>query len=475
MTMKFMAYSCRGGRVSTLTRGRWHVAAVPRRTVGLRAGTALVDGLSALGLDEELMEKNVTYLRDGCVVAKGGIKKGDTILSVPERVWVTRGVVEKESGLMESYSGVKDLDTWIVLALFLLYEQVTKETMWAGYVGGLMDDVSVDVPILWKDDDVAMLQGTQIADSVVSYKNFFVQTYQNLVAEGVLDENFPGDEDGFVKAACIVRGCSHAPLTGEQLALVPGIEGLQYKKIGANSVLDLQSGLFGGQKSLAVKAIGNVEEGEAITFDVAPECTQGHVLLNHGMIDTNAPGTFAITLVLPEDDTFYDDKIDILELNGLQSSAEFILQTGAPPPETMLAMLRLINLDNADAFLLESIFRNEVWGHVNLPVSEENERAVYESMASGCASVLQSYPNKLEEDIALLKSLPEDAVHARMAVALRLGEKEVLEATLRFFEDRLGLLKDLEYYGERRLKRLGLLDKEGKPTDWDSFFDDGIA
>ena len=110
----------------------------------------------------------------------------------------------------------------------------------------------------------------------------------------------------------------------------------------------------------------------------------------------------------------------------------------------MLAMLRLINLDNADAFLLESIFRNEVWGHVNLPVSEENERAVYESMTSGCAAVLQSYPSKLEDDLALLKTLPEDAVHARMAVTLRLGEKEVLEATLRFFEDRLGLLNELE-------------------------------
>lgn len=43
------------------------------------------------------------------------------------------------------------------------------------------------------------------------------------------------------------------------------------------------------------------------------------------------------------------------------------------------------------------------------------------------------------------------------------------------FEDRMSLLESLEYYGDRRLKRLGLLDKEGKPTDWDSFFDDGIA
>jgi len=206
------------------------------------------------------------------------------------------------------------------------------------------------------------------------------------------------------------------------------------------------------------------------------------VLLNYGTLDFNAPGTFAITLVLPEEDKFFDDKIDILELNGLQVENEFILQRGSPPPETMLAVLRLINLDSADAFLLESIFRNEVWGHVNLPVSEENERAVYESMISGCSAVLQSYPTKIDDDMAILNGLKgtegknnQAENRQKMAAALRLGEKEVLEGALRFFEERMNLLKDLEYYGERRLKRLGLLDKEGKPTDWDSFFDDGIA
>lgn len=41
---------------------------------------------------------------------------------------------------------------------------------------------------------------------------------------------------------------------------------------------------------------------------------------------------------------------------------------------------------------------------------------------------------------------------------VRLGEKEALESVLRFFEQREALLPTLEYYQERRLKRLGLLD-----------------
>lgn len=38
----------------------------------------------------------------------------------------------------------------------------------------------------------------------------------------------------------------------------------------------------------------------------------------------------------------------------------------------------------ADAFLLEALFRTEVWGFMQQPVSEDNERAVCDSMILGC-------------------------------------------------------------------------------------------
>lgn len=57
---------------------------------------------------------------------------------------------------------------------------------------------------------------------------------------------------------------------------------------------------------------------------------------------------------------------------------------------------------------------------------------------------------------------------------VRLGEKEALDSLQGFFEGRAADLDSLEYYQERRLKRLGLMDEEGKTT-YDSFFKDGIA
>lgn len=61
-----------------------------------------------------------------------------------------------------------------------------------------------------------------------------------------------------------------------------------------------------------------------------------------------------------------------------------------------------------------------------------------------------------------------------MWLQVRLGEKEALDSTLRFFEDRNSQLSELEYYQERRLRGLGLLDDNGNTT-YDDFFRDGVA
>ena len=414
---------------------------------------------------------------EGAVMrATAPVKKNEVVLSVPESVWLTKDAVLAQDAAGAFYAGVKDMDPWIVLALYLMRGGSAPASLMM-----LGDVPALQSPIMWSADDVALLHGTQIADSVASYRQFYAQTYQSLVEAGAIDASeFPGGEGAFTAAACLVRGCSHEPVNGKQgsnvpLSLVPGIERVGHARgDAANVSRDIQSGLFGSQKALVVKAARDIGADEQICFDFAPGMTEGHVLLNHGTIDTDAPGTFAITLVLSEEDKFFDDKIDILELNGLEAANEFILQRGAPPPETMLAVLRLINMDAADAFLLESIFRNEVWGHVNLPISEENERAVYESMVSGCAAVLDAYPTKIDDDLAIVNGLTPAGPREKMSAALRLGEKEVLEGTLRFFEERMGQLKDFEYYGERRLKRLGLLDRDGKPTSWDDFMGDSI-
>lgn len=68
--------------------------------------------------------------------------------------------------------------------------------------------------------------------------------------------------------------------------------------------------------------------------------------------------------------------------------------TAARPPAPTSARSYIRSPRNpaagADCFLLESIFRTEVWDHMQLPISEDNERACYQvGCCLGCIPVLR--------------------------------------------------------------------------------------
>ena len=269
---------------------------------------------------------------------------------------------------------------------------------------------------------------------------------------------------------------------------------------GGNSSNDGASGGSGGSgvgggrvASLEVTSERDLGPGEALTIDFGPGRTDSQVLLDHGAVDPAAPRPgFVLTLALPREPevgeeeegaskpppTFFDDKLDIAEGAGLGPSATFVLDPRArAPPQAMLAYLRLMNLGGADAFLLEPVFRGEVWPrHVQDPVSRENERAVCASMAGGCAAALARIGGDAASDERELAGGGKNALSRRAAAALRVrcGERAALASAARWFAGREAALDSLEYYQERRLRGLGLLDEEGRST-YDDFFKDGIA
>ncbi len=74
-----------------------------------------------------------------------------------------------------------------------------------------------------------------------------------------------------------------------------------------------------------------------------------------------------------------------------RSYTESLFITCGPVPSSWLATglkVVCVLLAGQDSFLLEALFRNEVWGHMLAPISEANERAVYQSMLEGCQAAL---------------------------------------------------------------------------------------
>jgi [ribulose-bisphosphate carboxylase]-lysine N-methyltransferase len=85
---------------------------------------------------------------------------------------------------------------------------------------------------------------------------------------------------------------------------------------------------------------------------------------------------YTLTLRISESDPFFGDKLDIAETNGLGETADFDIVSGNPLPPALLPYLRLVTLGGTDAFLLESIYRNTIWGHLEVPVSRSNEELI---------------------------------------------------------------------------------------------------
>nr|XP_018684034.1 PREDICTED: fructose-bisphosphate aldolase-lysine N-methyltransferase, chloroplastic-like isoform X2 [Musa acuminata subsp. malaccensis] len=128
---------------------------------------------------------------------------------------------------------------------------------------------------------------------------------------------------------------------------------------------------------------------------------------------------------------------------------------------------QLVALGGADTFLLESVFRNTIWGHLELPVSRANEEAICHVVRQACKSAFSVYHTTVEEDEKLMEGDNLDE-RLRIAVCVRAGEKKVLQQIDGAFRERESELDILEYYHERRLKDLGLVGQQGEIIFWES-------
>lgn len=106
----------------------------------------------------------------------------------------------------------------------------------------------------------------------------------------------------------------------------------------------------------------------------------------------------------------------------------------------MMQFVRLCKLGGTDAFLLESIFRKEIWEFMGLPVSEPNELAVVNTVIDACQKALDD-----------LKQGESDK-GPKVLAELRESETRALSRTIEFLQREKEALDLKEYYQERRLK-----------------------
>jgi len=210
----------------------------------------------------------------------------------------------------------------------------------------------------------------------------------------------------------------------------------------------------------------------SINFDERP--LDGKTCVDYGFVDpVERNGGYELRIGIPENDPNRDDKIDICDVSqqiiGGGDDPTFYLKAYEDPDPNLRVFSRLLNIQGSDAFLLEALFRNNAWELISEPVSKENETQACETMIAGCKDALLQYKTSIEQDEDML-SIQDISDEKLLSIRVLLCEKKALRNTLRYFETIRASVDRLEYYQERRLRQLNLLDEDGSST-YDPFND----
>ncbi|KAI9085437.1 hypothetical protein K1719_032598 [Acacia pycnantha] len=396
------------------------------------------------------------------LIARRDISRNEVVLQVPKRLWINPDAVAA-SEIGNVCSGLKP---WVSVALFLIRERSRDESVWKHYFK-ILPEVT-DSTIYWSEEELSELQGTQLLNTTLAVKEYVQNEFLKLEEEIILPNKklFPSPitRDDFFWAFGILRSRAFSRLRNENLVVIPLADLINHsvRVTTEDHAYEIKgaAGLFSWDYLFSLRSPLSVKAGEQIFIQYDLKKSNAELALDYGFIEPNSNrNAYTLTLQISESDPFYDDKLDIAESNGFGETAYFDIFFDRPLPPGLLPYLRLVALGGTDAFLLESIFRNSVWGHLELPVSRDNEELICRVVQDACKSALVGYRTTIEED----EKLEEEKLDSRLAIAvgIREGEKKLLQQIEGIFKEKELELDLLEYYQERRLKDLGLSGENG--------------
>ena len=338
------------------------------------------------------------------------------------------------------------------------------------------EELKTQHPIFWSEDDQEILQSSsntkiyRVLDDIEEDAAWLVENIfekdRNTFPEKIIlnGEEFPCfDLEGYKWAMALTN--SRSFFVDGSIRLMPFMDMCNHDD-NAKELQGGTMGTFGTTKGVEVLASQKYKAGDEVFLSHGPKSAADY-LLEHGFCPRECWKTAVseVTLEVDPEDIFYEDKLDILEFETYDSAPMDPCQSfdvisapghdGEPDPAFM-QFARLAKLGAMDAFLLESIFRKEVWGFMALPVSQGNELDVTETIIEMCETSLED-----------MKDCPEDETggsNSVLCAKLRESESKALQRTLEYMLREKEALDLKEYYQDRRLKDLGL-DSDWSPED----------
>lgn len=397
------------------------------------------------------------------------VKQGEVLLGVPEQL-----VLSAESALRSSIGQwLVDFDPWLAdyafISIALMHERrLGDQSEYAAWLSSEVLPARADVPLLWSADEQAEMAASTTApfeSRLADMREDFEWLQENVFdAAPVVFPSSVFSLDEYVAAHALAFSRSVVLSSGGEArpAMLPLVDLANHasQSTARVSQREAKAALFGDGQPASVELVATADlpEGEAVCLRYGG-ATAGELLLDFGFVESNPPPVVSLEFEIDEEDENYDDKCDVLENEaGLAVAQPWLLSAaagGEPPPE-MLAFLRMRHLGDADAFLLEAIFRQVLWQeHLQLPVSPANEESALRDGLERCNEALAGLVGSVQADLGALAEAEDGSASFRMAT-VRYSERRALEASARWFEAQLERLNGLEYYQDRRLRSLGL-------------------
>ena len=426
------------------------------------------------------------------LVATESISKADVVLAIP---FDDRYELNGKTKLFQNYLPAS-YDSWTgeagIIALLILNEVAlnsddgstgtagiavasrssTIQEFMKSWVLALPSPIELtDNPILWSEDDQEILQSSTTnkiykllddieEDAMWLIKNVFEKDRprfpETVTLNGKILPCF--SVDGYKWAMALSR--SRSFFLDGTMRLIPFLDMCNHSD-DAIEVRDGYMGTFGTIKGAQLVAAKSCKVGDEVFCSYGPKSAADY-LLEHGFCPEQcwSAAVSEITLEVDPEDRFYDDKLDILEFEtydqapmGPQQSFDVVSAPGrdGEPDKAMIQFARLCMIGSTDAFLLESIFRQECWGFMELPVSEKNELDVINMVTDICQRTLVDFDGCPVGGPLICNKLRD-------------SERIALTRTIEYLQREKEALDLKEYYQERRLKDLGL-DSSWSPED----------
>uniref|UniRef100_A0A7N6F9L5 protein-histidine N-methyltransferase n=1 Tax=Anabas testudineus TaxID=64144 RepID=A0A7N6F9L5_ANATE len=305
------------------------------------------------------------------------IKAEELFLWIPRKMLMT--VESAQNSVLGSlYSQDRILQAMgnVTLALHLLCERANSASFWLPYIRSLPQEY--DTPLYYQQEEVQLLLGTQAVQDVLNqYKN-----------------------------------------TARQYAYF-------YKLVQITTGYNLED------DRCECVALQDYKENEQIYIFYGTRSNAEFVIHNGFFFQDNSHDRVKIKLGVSKSERLYAMKAEVLARAGIPASCVFALHCNEPPISAqLLAFLRVFCMTEEELkdYLLGDHAINKIFtlGNSEFPVSWENEIKLWTFLETRAALLLKTYKTTSEEDRSMLEK-PDLSLHSRVAIQLRLAEKQILE------------------------------------------------